>query len=288
MRMKWLLPIGALGFAVLSGCGGGGGGLRNDPLSIAYFTEFVEGNPELFKIDIRNGAVTRITNTPTSETMPDVSPDGAKLAFIRESRLWTMNADGTGAVQLITVSSQTQPDWSPDGTKIVFISETSGKQNIHVINADGSNEVQVTNSAINLQNPTWSPDGTKILFDKANEDDIYIINADGTGETQLSATAFDSSYAAFNPLGTLIAFMEDTAQGTDLRRMNADGSGSVVLVSGSVDSLTWGKNGRLLYIQANNGGMNSTANGIYLMSSDLTTSILLADRAVTARDPSLP
>jgi hypothetical protein len=38
-------------------------------------------------------------------------------------------------------------DWSPDGARIAFDTDRDGNQRIYVMNADGSGQVNLTNSA---------------------------------------------------------------------------------------------------------------------------------------------
>ncbi|MGH2589855.1 MAG: hypothetical protein ACRDGW_03550, partial [Actinomycetota bacterium] len=58
----------------------------------------------------------------------------------------------------------------------------SGGQELFVIQADGTGEVQLTDTdGANLQ-PTWSPDGSRIAFTSTRDGDseIYVMNADGS------------------------------------------------------------------------------------------------------------
>ena len=68
-----------------------------------------------------------------------------------------MNADGSKPTRLTDGSGEeTFPHWSPDGKKIVYTSGRSsfmwdallgeGSYEIYVMNADGSNPVQLTDS----------------------------------------------------------------------------------------------------------------------------------------------
>jgi Tol biopolymer transport system component len=57
-----------------------------------------------------------------------------------------MNADGSDLVQLTNdKSNSAYPSWSPDGSQILFESDRNdGNANIYVMDADGSNIVQLT------------------------------------------------------------------------------------------------------------------------------------------------
>jgi Tol biopolymer transport system component len=76
-----------------------------------------------------------------------------------------INRDGSGQVILTNPPGfDFQPVWSPDGTKIVFTrSEPSGDSEIHVMNADGSNHVDVSNRPETLETgPDWNGQGAAV------------------------------------------------------------------------------------------------------------------------------
>jgi hypothetical protein len=84
--------------------------------------------------------------------------------------------------------------------KIAFARSSGGDgyydaYDIYVMNADGSEETNISNNPADDRFPSWSPDGTKIIF-KSDRDggnsEIYVMNADGTGQTRLTNNpAFD-------------------------------------------------------------------------------------------------
>ena len=47
------------------------------------------------------------------------------------------------------------PDWSPEGDKIVFTSKRDGNYEIYTMNADGSNQVNLTNNPAADIQPCW-------------------------------------------------------------------------------------------------------------------------------------
>ena len=124
-----------------------------------------------------------------------------------------IGSDGSGLTQLTSGSvDNVYPSFSPDGTKIVFTSKRTGTSQVYVMNADGSDQTQLTFDAQPKdQVPDWSPDGSKIAYladthgiaDIVNPSwgDIWVMNADGSGQHPITSGA--SWYGtAWSPDGT--------------------------------------------------------------------------------------
>lgn len=74
-----------------------------------------------------------------------------------------IDADGSN-LSVLTVGNA--PDWSPDGRRILFQRSSGGNSDIHVIDADGTGETQLTFYAGNDLDADWSPDGRTIAFER--------------------------------------------------------------------------------------------------------------------------
>ena len=139
--------------------------------------------------------------------------ENGRIAFSRDHELYSVAADGTTLARL-TYSETTEhhPDWSPDGTRIAFGSFAEGRQSIHVINADGSDERRLSPAGYESEDaePTWSPDGTQIAFASTRPYNgswrIWVMNADGSGLGQVTG-GFGSS-PAWSPDGTRLAYVD--------------------------------------------------------------------------------
>lgn len=109
--------------------------------------------------------------------------------------IYVMNVDGTGIRRLTNGANNGDPVWSPDGTRITFGSdrEGGGKLNIFMMNADGSQQVQLTHFGVPYEagDTNWSSDGKKIAFqydvngmkqsDPNAYAEVWTMNADGGG-----------------------------------------------------------------------------------------------------------
>ena len=112
--------------------------------------------------------ITRLTYDLTvGYSSPAWSPDGEKMTLEDSNhKIYIMNADGSGLTRLRnTVSGDRDPTFTPDGKKIAFTGNPISDDEIFVMNLDGTDVVNLTNSRTTHDSqPTFSPDGEKMAF----------------------------------------------------------------------------------------------------------------------------
>src|SRR3989441_1504034 len=114
------------------------------------------GKFQLYAVERSNLAqLTKLTPDTTSASDPAFTPDGSRIAFasLRDgnAEIYVMNADGAGSTR---ITNHPQPDgrpaFTPDGQSLVFHSaRTAGKQQIWVVNLDGTALTQLTRDSVN-------------------------------------------------------------------------------------------------------------------------------------------
>ena len=180
-----------------------------------------------------NGSkIRRITNNPRYDAEGTLSPDGKTIVFtsLRNGDLdiYTMGVDGGNVRRLTsTLGYDGGPFFSPDGKQIVYRAwhpQTATdsadyvgllaqnlvrpvRMEIWVMNADGSNQRQVTNLGGANFAPYFHPDGRRILFASNHKNprsrnfDLYLVNTDGTGLEQVTTDEDFDAFPMFSPDG---------------------------------------------------------------------------------------
>jgi TolB protein len=182
---------------------------------------------ELWVMNADGSNQVSLTNTAGPfETHPSWSPQGDRIVYATDGALQVIDVSDLSVTDLGVTGHS--PAWSPDGGRIAFIAsfDPPGVQNVYVMNADGTNPVNIGYPGTVEGGPAWSPDGTRIAFDDSGE--IYVTDECGGNRSQISDEV--SGFAlqpAWSPDGTKIVFWVDDT----LVSVNPDGSGQQLLTT---------------------------------------------------------
>jgi Tol biopolymer transport system component len=214
----WSMGIDGTGLKKLTGSKGydGNPSWSPDGKNIA-FASARAGDLDIYIMSADGSGPTRLTSTKGNDGHPHWYPDGSRIIFnsARTSdtasekdidEIFSMKSDGSDVRQLTDLKSvSTYASVSPDGMKIVFRGSTSTpafawdmsstpkslNSEIFVMDIDGKNVVNISNSASFDGWPYWSPDSRKVVFasnrsGKPNSGQLYVCSADGSELQQLT------------------------------------------------------------------------------------------------------
>ncbi len=118
-----------------------------------------ECETDVFRVCVINSDGTGLTESSLPLT-GNWSPDGRRIAFVRNADIWVMKADGSEQMQLTTnPATDTSPVWSPDGQRIAFRSNRDGAFHIYTMNTDGSAQARLITSTPGEFDIDWQPLG---------------------------------------------------------------------------------------------------------------------------------
>lgn len=216
---------------------------------------------------------------------PDWSPNGRKIAFVRDGALYTMRADGS-RVTRVTVGAHA-PAWSPDGRRIAFAGDYGDLWTVH---PDGTVLTRLTDDNAGDAEPAWSPDGTRIAFTsmRTGTRELFVMAANGTGISALTADgSADEHSPDWSPDGSRIAF----ERAGSLDTIDADGGGQAVLAVASrtaLSSPSWSPDGGQVAFVADSGPTTMAVGTVDADGTDLSLSYGGSERLGTVDWQSVP
>jgi len=143
-------------------------------------------------------------------------------------------------------------------TRIAYVVKSTGRYELKIADADGSNDQAALASREPIISPAWSPDGTKLAYVsfEAKKPVVYVHDL-ASGRRHVAANFKGSNSApAWSPDGKQLAVVLTKDGSSQLYVVNADGSGVTRIASSSgIDTEPrWSADGQYIYFTSDRGG----------------------------------
>ncbi len=186
-----------------------------------------------------------------------VGPDGKIVYEGNDGDLWMINSDGGERRQLTNSPfSDVFPRLSQDGRYIFFTSTVSGSSQVWRMNADGSDQVQITRREGG--HPKYiTADGRLVYFESRLHQTLWRVSTTGSDETEVSKVKI--SFPAFSNDGKLVAyFFRDETNRLKIGVMGLD-TGAVIKTFNLTNNSF--QQGRIAWLSDNKSFYYVTVNG---------------------------
>ncbi|MCS6995259.1 MAG: protein kinase [Anaerolineales bacterium] len=221
--------------------------LTNTTFAHNYYPAFAPGGEEivfasnrggtfdLYRLVLKTGELTQLTNRIGNVLSPSYSPDGQKIVFVNRvgegpSTIWIINRDGLNPRQIYPAPNNVvAAAWSPDGNTIAYAMSVDQPKEfeIFLMNPDGTNHRRISRGLLGIGGSlAWSPDARYLLIfaGPPGDKDIYRLEVSNGNFLRLT-TGGNNTAASYSPDGTQIVFNSLRNDGqADLYIMKADGS----------------------------------------------------------------
>lgn len=207
---------------------GDGSGL----VTVAWHLDASVFADQIWYLSYPAGAARRVTNDLNGYGGVSISADSRALVSVQDvrlSRIWIApRGESQKATQITSgfgdnYSEMFGMSWTPDG-RILYGSNASGNPDIWIMNADGSDQKQLTVDERTDHSPVASNDGRYIVFVSNRSAGLHLwrMNADGGNPVQLTRGAGESA-PSLSPDGQWVIYTAFNAGKPALWRVSIEG-----------------------------------------------------------------
>lgn len=221
------------------------------------FTKTEKRQSGIWTIEMGQGAQNILKKKEAKN--PIWSPDGTKVAYEKEDRLYIMNADGSNSKEIAHQRGydEMSPVWSNDGSKLAFVREKSGRHGdrkncrdefsaIFSVRANGQNVTNVSGWSKEraYTSPSWSPTGERIVYVSYNEKEAKLLTKEvAVNGSVLAITNLSDpidAIVAWSPSSEKILYQDSK---NEIYTIWSDGSRRSVISDGDSYDASWSPDG---------------------------------------------
>ena len=201
-------------------------------------------------------ALTRLTDNDIDDTSPTFSPDGGRIAFLRETGddgydLYLMAANGTG-VERVRTTGDLDPgglDWHPDGQTVAVVRRDADfDTDLWAVELAGGTMTRLLRAPNTQQYlPRYSPDGSELAFiSYGRRPSLLKIPAGGGTPVTVAGGSdlFVDSFAFAPDSSTVLVSVlagDPHLRAPEVRSCPLDGSSHTLVVREFAGTLAWGQ-----------------------------------------------
>jgi Tol biopolymer transport system component len=154
-----------------------------------------------------------------------------------------------------------------NAANLVFVraSTSSQQSDIYQMDDSGGAPTLLMSDGSHNEFPVWSHDGSRIAFDsnRSGRFQVYVMGSDGSNPVNVTGSSTTDKYPSWSPNDSQIAYIS----GSDVYKMNTDGTGKTRLTSGQFSYLfqvAWSPDGARIAFTSYDG----SAYHIYTIAPD--------------------
>ncbi|CAN5877778.1 hypothetical protein BH23GEM9_BH23GEM9_08410 [soil metagenome] len=221
----------------------------------------------IWALDESTGRARRLTRGGPMDSRPAWSPDGRRLAFVRDDtrRTWIVIVDAQTGQEERTVEHgpiALDPVFSADGSSLYYTSSADGVLHVWRMDLATGEQARVipgTGRRLELR-PQPHPDGGRLVYlHKAGyADEVRVRDADGQEHMLIADGLLSQTRPALSPDGHIVAVNRPTQDGTWTLVLIelAEPAHPVTLTTGLPLTPAWSADGRWIYFVESDAGRN--------------------------------
>jgi Tol biopolymer transport system component len=164
------------------------------------------------RLDNLSGGQERIPLPPSDHWDAKFSPDGRRLAYIRNDQVWTYDLDLGTHTQLTKAGARHHnPAWSPDGERVVFSAENPQRSDVdvYITGANGQTPVErFGGSDGDDYAAQWLGDSAVLVYTQgALGENILMLRRGTAGATPLLQADWRERHPRISPDGRWLAYV---------------------------------------------------------------------------------